>query len=120
FRLLDALDMYDLREDLRAKLQPPAERVFVGQGTRWLRAGRSGMFHSTVRLGEHVEKGQVVGVITDPFPKRGLQLKAPSNGMVMGLTVNPLVHQGDALIHLVEVSQNGSSGAPPEKVEETE
>ena len=106
-RVLEALDMVDLKDELRALLEPPAPEVFVGQGTRWLRAGRSGMFRAGVELGEHVTQGQTVGSITDPFPRAGLKIKALSDGMVMGLTVNPLVHQGDALVHLVEVSPNG-------------
>lgn len=110
-RVLEALDMWDITDELRALLEPPAPEIFVGQGTRWLRAGRSGMFRSAVRPGEHVEKGQTVGDITDPFPHKGLKVKASSDGMVMGLTVNPLVHQGDALVHLVEVSPDGSTGS---------
>lgn len=109
FRVLEALDMWTISDDLRAQLQPPAPEIFVGQGTRWLRAGRSGMFRAEVELGDHVTKSQVVGVISDPFPKAGLKVKAPSEGMIMGLTVNPLVHQGDALVHLVEVSANGGA-----------
>lgn len=111
-RVLEALDMWDVSDELRALLEPPAPEIYVGQGTRWLRAGRSGMFRSAARLGDHVEKGQTVGEITDPFPRKGLKVKAPSDGMVMGLTVNPLVHQGDALVHLVEVAPNGSDGTP--------
>ncbi|MEL7060774.1 MAG: succinylglutamate desuccinylase/aspartoacylase family protein [Acidobacteriota bacterium] len=80
----------------------------VGTETRWIRAKRSGVFNTDLDLGARVESGQEVGVITDPFPTRGTVLRAPTSGLVMGLTVNPMVHQGDALIHVAQTAEDAA------------
>lgn len=105
-RVLRALDMWD--SDV-----PAATAPLVGRGTTWLRASRSGVFNSDVRLGDTVDTGQVLGVVSDPFPTRGSKVKAPFAGLVLGLTVDPLVHQGDALVHLVRVDDLESAPKPP-------
>ncbi len=96
-RVLKALGMYEA-PDLAAAPAP----VYGGQSL-WVRAGRSGVFNSRTRLGATVAKGEILGSISDPFPQKGRPIRAPFSGIVMGITVNPMVHQGDALLHLVEV-----------------
>lgn len=114
-RVLHALEMIDDPETGSAKrgpLRPPAERRFYGEKGRWVRASRSGMFHPDVELGEQVGKGQVIGTLTRSSPEPGLKVKARIEGLVMGFTVNPLVHQGDALVHLVEIGQSPADAEP--------
>jgi predicted deacylase len=77
--------------------------VFEASERRWLRASRSGIFHLAVTLGERVEKGQVIGHLADPLMRVLRPVRATSSGMVIGFTNNPLVHQGDALVHLASV-----------------
>ena len=76
---------------------------FEASSTRWLRASRSGILHLGVGLGDMVSRGQSLGqVAVDFFTKKSLSVKAPFDGMVIGYTNNPLVNQGDALIHLAK------------------
>lgn len=103
-RVLDVLGMYPAPD-----IAPPPKPVYGGQSV-WVRAGRSGVFNARIRLGDTVVQGAELGSVSDPFPQRGRKIKAPFSGVVMGITVNPLVHQGDALMHLVEVI--GSEPAP--------
>jgi predicted deacylase len=79
---------------------PAAEPSFVADDMRWVRATRSGIFHATVGLGEVVRRHQELGFITTPFPGRRQAVKAPFEALVAGATANPLVHRGDALVHL--------------------
>ena len=47
-----------------------------------------------------VTKKQVVGTITDAFGNRTIKVKSSLDGIVIGHVQNPLVSQGDALIHI--------------------
>ncbi|PNW52266.1 UNVERIFIED_CONTAM: deacylase [Euhalothece sp. KZN 001] len=73
--------------------------------TRWVRASRGGILRLQVGLGESVTKKQILGIIANPFGKQGLKVRSPLDGLVIGHTQNPLVNQGDAIIHLATVNQ---------------
>ncbi len=83
---------------------PPAgERVHESRNTKWVRASRGGIFRLEAQLGDHVEKGARIGVITGPAGRQGQPVVARMDGMILGHAVNPLVHLGDGLVHLAEV-----------------
>jgi len=71
--------------------------------TRWIRAGRSGICRLAVGLGEEVEKGQTLGVIADTMGQESKDIVAGTRGIVIGRRINPLVHLGEALVHIAEV-----------------
>jgi len=73
--------------------------------TRWVRASRGGILRLQVGLGESVTKKQILGIIANPFGKQDLKVRSPRDGLVIGHTQNPLVNQGDAIIHLATVNQ---------------
>lgn len=54
-----------------------------------------------VQLGKSVRKKQVLGIIANAFGKESVAVRAPWNGLVIGHTQNPLVNQGDGIIHLL-------------------
>jgi uncharacterized protein len=93
-RVLAALGM------LRVPGVPPAAPSRELHRGHWLRARRSGLFQASTCLGARVAKGEVLGMINDPFGVAGLPVRAREDSVVIGLTVNPLVGQGDALVHL--------------------
>ena len=67
---------------------------------KWVRARNSGIFHSSIKNGVLVDKGQVLGFITDPFGDFKTIIKSPSKAYTIALNHNPIVNQGDALVHL--------------------
>jgi uncharacterized protein len=71
--------------------------------TTWVRARRSGIALLEAELGEVVQRGQLLGVIHDSVGKRLARVTAPKVGVVIGRVQQPLVNQGDALVHLAEV-----------------
>ena len=79
---------------------PVAVPTFEADGSRWVRASMSGIFRQSVNLGERVAKGQLLGRIGGAFPGSSRQVRASTEGMVIGHTNKPLVHQGDALVHI--------------------
>ncbi len=74
----------------------------------WLRAKCSGLFHDNNFVGNFVEKGTVLGTITDPFGKFEQKVKAPNNGYVINANHSPIVYEGDAIYHLSNTIGNGS------------
>jgi predicted deacylase len=97
-RVLDALGMRELEDD--EKDAPPPS--FEAKSTHWLRAARSGVAHLGVRLGQMIEKGDVIGTIADPSGANEKKVRSRRGGLVIGYTNNPLIHQGDALVHLAK------------------
>ncbi len=69
----------------------------------WVRVRRSGIAGIDVELGQHVERGQIVATVRDSVGRRLSQTRSSRTGMVIGLTRQPLVNQGDAIIHIAEV-----------------
>ena len=68
--------------------------------TRWIRAPRSGILWLDVDLGDEVRRGQRVGHVTDPGGTVGPPIHASLDGLVVGRTVNPVVHRGAAILHV--------------------
>ena len=68
--------------------------------TKWIRASRGGIFHLGVTLGQKVSKKDQLGTITDAFGQSNYKVKASTDGIVISYTLNPLVNQGDAIVHL--------------------
>jgi predicted deacylase len=96
-RVLQALGMWRPKP---REIRPEIE-CFEARLTRWVRAPRSGVFHLDVELGQRVVEGETLGVILGDFlSHRGVAIKAPWDGLVLGFTSHPLVSQGDALVHL--------------------
>ncbi len=77
----------------------------IVKNSSWVRAKNSGVFLSSVAYGEKVNKGKILGSINDPLGDYKLMVKSPANGYVIGLNHNPIVHQGDALMHIGVVKQ---------------
>ncbi|MEX2279047.1 MAG: succinylglutamate desuccinylase/aspartoacylase family protein [Acidimicrobiia bacterium] len=68
--------------------------------TRWVRARRAGLMQLETELGAKVEKGDVLGLISDALGNRSTRVTAPSPGHVIALNQNPLITQGEALVHI--------------------
>lgn len=90
-RLLNSLKMLEV--------EVPASKSIVLDDTRWLRAKVSGLFRSTKKYGSFMEKNEIVGTITDPYGEMELPLKAPGDGYIIGINNQPIINEGDALIH---------------------
>jgi predicted deacylase len=93
-RVLERLDMIDANGD--ADVAEPVE----SRKSSWIRARRSGIASLAVTLGQRVTKGQHIAVIHDSLGKRVSRSSAPFDGIVIGHTQHPLVHQGDAIVHI--------------------
>lgn len=84
---------------MRAFGMAPANSILL-ENSSWLRAKRSGLFRAKIKLGDFVKKNQVIGYICDAFGVEEIVLKSRKAGVVIGLNNNPVVSQGDAILHL--------------------
>lgn len=68
--------------------------------TQWIRATRSGIATLDIELGDIVGKGQVLGTIGEALGGRRTGIRATADGHVIAVNQNPLVSQGDAMVHI--------------------
>lgn len=66
----------------------------------WVRADQGGILMSTVKLGDKVREGQVLGSVIDPVSNTGSAILAPFNGRILGMAVNQVVQTGFATHHI--------------------
>ena len=84
---------------MREDSPPPHDTIWM-KSSHWVRTNYGGIYHSLVQSGERVKRRQVIATITDPFGEFEYKVRAGEAGYVIGLSNLPVVHQGDALIHL--------------------
>lgn len=78
---------------------PDSTPVFLRKSL-WIRAKGSGLFHAAKMNGSHVQKGEIVGMICNPYGEIEQKIISPVDGYIIGVNNLPVINQGDALIHL--------------------
>ena len=86
------------------KTAATAYHPLVARSSTWVRAHQSGILRSRKSLGARVEKGELLGNISDPFGDIDEEVRAPARGIIIGRTNIPLVNEGEALFHIAQFS----------------
>ena len=81
-------------------IAPESKNTVTLSQSDWVRAKASGIFYSSVKLGDYVRKGEIMARISDPYGQVVVPVKSSTNGYVIGVNNNPVINVGDALIHL--------------------
>jgi predicted deacylase len=89
----------------RSRARKSAIPPLFADATTWIRSPASGILHMNVPLGARVGKDKKIGEIADPFGGRETAIESPVSGMVIGRLNLPLVHQGDAVIHIAQIDR---------------
>jgi hypothetical protein len=84
----------------RQKQRQNRVEPFVAHTSNWLRAPESGVLRNAVALGTRVERGDMVGEISDPYTHESVPVLSPYKGIVIGRSQIPLIHEGDGLFHI--------------------
>ncbi len=92
-RVLKALDMIDDPIDAA----PSTRHV---KASSWVRAPRAGLFGVEVEAGQWVDKGQVLGHLSDTLGAYEKAIKAKKAGWVITINHLPVVNRGDAIVRL--------------------
>jgi predicted deacylase len=91
-RLLTNFNMVDFQV-------PMNKSVKIAKDT-WIRSNSSGLFHMSVDNGAKISQGDLLGMVFNPFGETEEKIISQVNGYVIGINNQPVVNQGDALIHL--------------------
>lgn len=91
-RLMQACKMIDIKVTKNKTIQL--------DGATWVRAKASGLFHSTKTNGSAIEKGEQIGSICDPYGEMEEKIISPQSGYIIGINNQPVVNEGDALMHI--------------------
>ena len=97
--VMQALGMLTTRRAL------PVMDALIADTTSWIRAPASGILQMKVPLGGRVARNSKIGAIADPFGGEDVDIRSPVSGMVIGRLNMPLVHQGDAVIHIAHLDR---------------
>ncbi|HYX35854.1 MAG TPA: succinylglutamate desuccinylase/aspartoacylase family protein [Oligoflexus sp.] len=94
------------------RLAQGQKKPFIAKSSYWIRATRSGIIRLLARIGKHVHKDEVIGIISDPYGDEIETVRTRVEGIVICASMLPVVHEGDALFHIATFHE-------PEKVEES-
>ncbi|MDP5110516.1 MAG: succinylglutamate desuccinylase/aspartoacylase family protein [Rickettsiaceae bacterium] len=89
-----------VNEELVKTKSPKQREVFVASSSHWIRAPHSGSMHVKKQVGNKVKKNEILAIISDPFGIEKHFVRAKEAGMIIGITMMPLVNNGDALFHV--------------------
>lgn len=96
-KLMHHLGMRDFSKELAAYSYH--EPIIIERSV-WVRSRHSGLFRFYVKDGAKVEKGDVIGSISDPYGNFEHKVHIPTSGYIIGMNHAPVVYRGDALIHM--------------------
>jgi len=88
-----------------SRRRSPAIEPLVVESTSWVRAPASGILHMEYPLGSKVINRSRIGIIADPFGEKEIEIPSPVSGIAIGRLNQPLVHRGDAIIHVGKIGR---------------
>ena len=90
--------MKHLRMVDAAPPEPDLQRVY--RVTSWVRSNGGGIFLTDRQLGERIQKGDLLGTVTDPDTSKQSEIRAPYAGTLIGMAYPQVVLPGYGLFHL--------------------
>lgn len=98
-------------------VKPPVHKPTVSVSSTWLRAPQGGIFRARRKIGDWVQKADILGVVADPLGEDEAEVVAEQSGIIIGQSHLPVVNRGDALFHLARAAQPGTAPAHVEREE---
>jgi predicted deacylase len=95
FNVLSHLGMLNPRKPKKTKVEP-----LVARKSGWVRAPDSGLVIHKKKLGDNVEKDEVIAIIKTPLGKISAKVLSNASGIIIGKQNIPLVHEGEAIYHI--------------------
>lgn len=86
----------------RKSQKSSATEPFVARSSQWIRAPGSGVFRAAKSLGEKIKRHDILGVINDPVTTFEVPVISPCNGLIIGRSEIPLIHEGEAIYHIAQ------------------
>lgn len=109
--ILSVMESIGMLQEKEIKKRSLTKEIFVARSSHWIRAPHSGSLRIRKKLGARVKKGELLGQLSDPYGADKVDVYAIRSGIIIGMTMIPLVNNGDALFHIATFED-------PEAVEE--
>lgn len=91
---------------IHLKNEPIKTDVLTSSESLWIRASTSGLFHFKKKIGQIVQKGQVIGSIADPFgTSESIDVLAPTSGIISAIAMHPHVYEGQGILEICLAEQ---------------
>ncbi|MFT7372970.1 MAG: putative deacylase [Oleiphilaceae bacterium] len=103
--VINTMRYLGLLNKVKAKANPV--EPIVARESGWIRATDSGFVSHKKELGDHVEKGDCLAVIKDPFGTKLDIVVSHARGIIIGKQNIPLVQEGEAMYHVAYFSKPG-------------
>jgi len=84
------------------------DNIYSARSSYWVRAPHSGSLRVRKKLGDLVKKGELLGVLSDPYGDERINVHTSKEGIIIGITQIPLVNNGDALFHIATFEDSGA------------
>ncbi|GJM18353.1 MAG: succinate dehydrogenase [Phycisphaeraceae bacterium] len=104
--------------------EPPAYQI-IADKSRWVRASRGGFLQFHVAPGDIVDAGDLIATNTSVTGREYNVIKAPTAGIVLGMTTIPSVAPGDPVCHIaypnggtLDKATRGHADAHPQSLHE--
>lgn len=88
------------------KIKSFKKKTYMADYSFWIRAPKSGILKINKELGNYVKKNELIGKISDPLGTTEVKIYSKSEGVIIGKTQMPLVHQGDPIFHLATFEES--------------
>lgn len=89
------LDMIKKTARRRELVEP-----FIAQRSVWIRATDSGIVSHRKALGDLVQKGDILAIISDPYGRALETVRSSVDGIIIGKQNIPLTQEGEAMYHV--------------------
>lgn len=98
--ILSTMSSIGMIEGEKISRKQQNREVFVARSSYWVRSPHSGSLRVRKHLGKMVKKGELLGVVSNPFGREKIEIRAGKTGIIIGMTMLPLVNNGDAIFHI--------------------
>ena len=96
--ILNELDMIQQNTQGNSSLQ----QIYVREQIK-IYTDKGGILNLSVKTGCIVQKGDEIGIITNPFGREVEKITAPKTALVLGCVINPLVNPGTIVCQLAKI-----------------
>lgn len=94
----------------------PRAAPLISSSSYWIRAPAGGLWRTLKTTGAHVGRGEVLGIVSDPFGEVETEILAEAPGLLVGRTNLPVVNEGDGLFHLARLRRRRDPTATIETI----
>ncbi|MBB1268188.1 succinylglutamate desuccinylase/aspartoacylase family protein [Shewanella sp. SR44-3] len=85
-----------IKGKVRAKTSVNASRSY------WVRSESDGLINVKLKLGQRVNKGNILAHVVNPHGGESVALFAPTDGIIIGISNIPVTNEGEALFHIAQ------------------